>query len=364
MNITDHIIPIIFILGLIQGLIFSTILIYLNFKKDRSTLFLGIFILIYSINYVKPISKYLNLIENYPTIKDLPFNFSWLLFPLFYIYIRNISILPKSKKVYLYLIPGIIMFIIDNLIYFKTSTTLETIRNSSDFNFIHHIGGHLYAVFIFYKTYVFINNHITETNNQYSSTEYKELEWARTFMLIGIIFTLIIHFRPKGNNFYINLIISSINVGLLYWVCFYSLRQYTVKNLIVQKKTKFKKGNSNKLKSQITENDKSLFKKIEQLITLKKAYKNPELNIIDIANLTNQHPKKVSSVINTVSNKNFKSYINSFRIEEAKKILKSNNSYNFSIEGVSTEVGFKSKSAFYEAFKKETNTTPTNYRNQ
>ena len=362
MNLLKDIIPILYILGLIQGVIFGVLLIYLNRKRNRSTLFLGLFILVYSINYIKPISKYLNLTEKYPTINDLPFDFTWLLFPLFYIYIINISILPKSKKIYLYLIPGLIMLIIDFLTYSNVSSTLNTIRNSSVYNFIHHIGDHLYAIFIFLKTYQFINNHTTETKNQYSSTYGKELKWAKTFMFIGVLFTLAIHFKPKGYNVYLNSLISLINVGLLYWVCIYGFRQLTIKSLIQQNTFKPKNANNNKHGNKISKADKELFEKIEQLIPLKKLYKNVDLSIVDIANLTNEHPKRISTIINTASNKNFKSYINHFRIEEAKKMLESYNSDDFSIEGISIEVGFKSKSSFYQAFKKETKTTPTDYK--
>jgi len=49
MDIVNNIIPILFILGLIQGLVSGVLLIWLNLKTDRSTLFLGIFILAFSI---------------------------------------------------------------------------------------------------------------------------------------------------------------------------------------------------------------------------------------------------------------------------------------------------------------------------
>lgn len=357
MNLENHITPILFILGLIQGIIFS-VLIVTGRNRNRSTFLLALFIFLYSINYIKPISKYLNFADTYPFLADLPLDFSWLLFALFYIYIRSVSILPTSKKAYLYLLPGILMLIINSIIYFKASIFLENIVNSKEFDFIHHIGGHLYSVFIFYQTSIFIKKHTVETNNQYSSTNEKELKWAKNFMLSGVIFTLTMHFFNLGT------FETLINVGLLYWICIYGLRQQTVKNLIKKENSTPDKSKASDDKNRISEIDKDLFKNIEQIITLKKVYKNPELTIIDIANLTHEHPKKVSSVINEVSNKNFKTFINSFRIAEAKEILINNDSDNYSIEGISLEVGFKSKSAFYDAFRKETGTTPTNYKNK
>ncbi|WP_442265804.1 helix-turn-helix domain-containing protein [Tenacibaculum sp. ZS6-P6] len=256
------------------------------------------------------------------------------------------------------------MFVIDLLIYFNVSEELEKFRFSESFGFIHHIGGHIYTVFIYFLTHVFLKKHTIEINNQYTSTIGKELYWAKSFMLVGVFFTLIIHFTSKFNNYYLDLTEAIINVGLLYWICIHGIRQQTVKNLVQESDFITEKRSKSKNEVEINETDKVLFNHIEQMIISKNIYKNPDLTIIDIANLTNKHPKKISTVINEVSNKNFKTFINGFRINEAKDILKNVNSNDYSIEGISLEVGFKSKSAFYDAFRKETGTTPTKFKNQ
>lgn len=56
---------------------------------------------------------------------------------------------------------------------------------------------------------------------------------------------------------------------------------------------------------------------------------------------------------------NFCDFINSYRVEEAKKILLKKN--NLSIEGIGYEVGFKAKTTFYTSFKKFTGKPPTKY---
>ncbi|WP_239180747.1 helix-turn-helix domain-containing protein [Tenacibaculum sp. Mcav3-52] len=363
MNLDSYLIPIIYLLGLIQGIIFSILLIYLDKKNNRPTLLLGLFIFAYSINYLKPIAKLLDLDKDYSFLNNLPVDFTWLLFPLFYVYIRNISILPKSNKVYFYLLPGLLMLIIDILVYLNLSSGLEQLKLSKEFRFVNHIGGHLYDIFIYYKTYTFIKKHTEETNNQYTSTTGKELQWAKTFMSIGLFFTLTLHFLPEITNKTLNLFIILIDVGLLYWISIYGLQQQTIKNLTQQKDSKIEKKNNFNSENKISKVDTDLFNHIQQTIILHKKYKDPDLTIADVANITNQHPKRISFVINEISNKNFKTFINGFRVNEAIEILKSNNSKNYSIEGISLEVGFKSKSAFYSAFKKETGTTPTNYKN-
>ena len=83
---------------------------------------------------------------------------------------------------------------------------------------------------------------------------------------------------------------------------------------------------------------------------------------MDVSNDVSEHPKRVSQVINQETGKNFKAYINSFRIIDAKAMLNDEKASNLSIEGIGLEVGFKSKSSFYEAFKKETGLTPSGYK--
>jgi AraC-like DNA-binding protein len=58
----------------------------------------------------------------------------------------------------------------------------------------------------------------------------------------------------------------------------------------------------------------------------------------------------------------FVEWLNSFRIEYAKNLLLSNDQYT--IDALSTMSGFSSRSAFYAAFKKITQITPTEYIKQ
>jgi AraC-like DNA-binding protein len=66
-------------------------------------------------------------------------------------------------------------------------------------------------------------------------------------------------------------------------------------------------------------------------------------------------------VINEQMKKNFSDFVNSFRVEEARKMLQEADE-DTSILHICYEVGFNSKSAFYRAFKKFTNITPSQFQ--
>ena len=71
-----------------------------------------------------------------------------------------------------------------------------------------------------------------------------------------------------------------------------------------------------------------------------------------------------SKLINTYSDFNFSDFINSLRVEQAKKFLSNNEFSAYTIVAIGLECGFNSKSTFYSAFKKFTSETPTSFRSQ
>ncbi len=103
------------------------------------------------------------------------------------------------------------------------------------------------------------------------------------------------------------------------------------------------------------------FKMLDEYLRKNKPFTNPEITIERLAKMTKIPKYKISKVINTKENKNFFDFINFYRIEEAKKMLKSEKMNFLSIDGVGYEVGFNSKSAFYRAFKKFTHQTPKEF---
>ena len=70
----------------------------------------------------------------------------------------------------------------------------------------------------------------------------------------------------------------------------------------------------------------------------------------------------LSQILNEKLNQNFFDFVNNYRIQEAKKLLVSPDGGLLTILAIAEEVGFNSKSAFNNAFKKVTNTTPSEFR--
>lgn len=103
----------------------------------------------------------------------------------------------------------------------------------------------------------------------------------------------------------------------------------------------------------------SLLAKMEKLMEKEKLYRDPNLSLGRLAKRLHTSPHRLSQLLNDNLQKRFTQFINEYRIEEAKIMLKSDN--QLKMEVVAEECGFNSPSTFYTAFKKFTNTTPARY---
>ena len=91
-------------------------------------------------------------------------------------------------------------------------------------------------------------------------------------------------------------------------------------------------------------------------------YLDSSLTIQDLAEQVKMPVKDLSALINLYMNKHFFDFINEYRIEKAKEILKDSSQKDLTILEILYQVGFNSKSSFSTSFKKHTGKTPTEFR--
>ncbi|GAB4406122.1 MAG: helix-turn-helix domain-containing protein [Bacteroidia bacterium] len=93
-------------------------------------------------------------------------------------------------------------------------------------------------------------------------------------------------------------------------------------------------------------------------------YLDQELTLQELATQLAINSKYLSQVINELLGQNFMDFINGYRIRRAQALLLHPAYRHLTILAIAQEVGFKSKSAFYTAFKAQTGMTPSDYRQQ
>ena len=100
---------------------------------------------------------------------------------------------------------------------------------------------------------------------------------------------------------------------------------------------------------------------IKQEVGKNKLFLEPDLTLKRLSEITKLHPKVISETINRGEGQNFAKFINTYRINEAKKLLQDKHA-NHKIIAVAYNCGFNSLSAFNLTFKKLTSYTPSEFR--
>ena len=103
---------------------------------------------------------------------------------------------------------------------------------------------------------------------------------------------------------------------------------------------------------------------LTELMQVAKPFKNPELNIAELSDLLNTKPHILSKMINEHYNKNFRDFINEYRVKEFIAMSISEEYKNYTFLALAYEVGFNSKSTFNLVFKKNTGLSPRDYMKQ
>jgi AraC-like DNA-binding protein len=202
----------------------------------------------------------------------------------------------------------------------------------------------------------------------YSNTNEKGLEYAnKNFVSLYLIYAWVIVYCviptfgivwPKWFAEY-KYIIDSILIFVLGRGCL--LVEYTsfdfddVENKIVKERASEQKKSID-TKHTLDVLDARLLKYIEE----DEIYKQSAVTLSDLAKQLNTNTAYLSKVINNKHHQSFSDYINSYRIEFAKKLLTTEK--NSSLEWVGLQSGFSNYNSFYVTFRKFEGITPSTWR--
>ncbi|MGX1928314.1 helix-turn-helix domain-containing protein [Flagellimonas sp. 2504JD4-2] len=341
-------------------------------RKTASNLFLGFFFLALGINIGDML---LQLTDN---VKVLPLFFLLddallLLFgPLIFWYVKS-NIQQDFKfgiKQIVHLLPFVICLLGLFLVYtwgvpsYEAAQTAVTDGSSSAVLLIAML---LYAhpLIYFWLSKRVLEKYKKSLKERYSNATKVDVKWF-DFILnsIGVIWILgmvqsIVPFSPLAKYLYITLFLFVVILFVfINGTLFKALKKPQL--FLQPSDTLTEKYAGSNLDE---ENRKAYAEELTRQMHQEKLYANPDLNIGDLARLMDLSSKEISQTINQTFNQHFFDFVNSYRIEEAKKLL-SDSSTNLTVQEVMYDVGFSSKSSFNTIFKKKTGLTPSDFRKQ
>jgi AraC-like DNA-binding protein len=214
--------------------------------------------------------------------------------------------------------------------------------------------------------------HSIRIKNEFSDIDKINLAWLRSLLLgLSCIYLLYL-----GDQFFPDLmgmnilgdLITVMAVILIYTMGYLGLRQpaiftrafvaqqTTIEESVDQAEEKYRRSGLDKETSLVFLNE------LTGHMEANKSYLEGDLVLPQLAQQLGISANYLSQVINEQLKVNFYDFVNGYRVEEARRLMRNAGQKNTNILNIALDSGFNSKSAFYTAFKKATSMTPTQYR--
>ncbi len=381
-----------------QGLIYSVLLLKKAIQtNNKPNYWLSIFVFLCSLFVAPWMLGFAGWYDNQPN-RDfmfyVPFQHLFFIGPVLFFYIQSLlnPSFKLNKKQFLHLIPGIIYFIYNLLIFVYDKLILGKYYfyedgTDKDFDEWYQYTGFVSMVIYLVLSIKYYSNYRKLIVQITSNADAVLFGWIRKYLfaflamiLLKIFTEIFFTIFPEYTNY----------VGGWWFYLLYSLILYYIAITGYANATETKIGfemsvfdtkpvfllNENQvandnvieikntdLKPEISPEIEIWKTKIEALIQSEKLYQNPELSLTEIAKKLESNSNIISRAINQGFAMNFNDFINNYRIEAVKDMFENGEHKKSTLIGIAYDCGFNSKATFNRAFKKNTNLSPKEYLN-
>lgn len=190
------------------------------------------------------------------------------------------------------------------------------------------------------------------------STGNHVLGWTRNLLVLltsSLIFFGILSFFYGDRYFFL---LAAYLAGIIYVVNFSVLRQSSFLAASTKAKRKYKS-------SSLTDDDaRSMLDRLDAHMAATGAHLESATSLPSLAAELKTTSHHLSQALNSVRNQSFFDYLAAQRIAAAKELLADPSLAHLKIEEIAERVGYNSKSAFNNMFKRLTKKTPSAYRSE
>lgn len=352
--------------SILVGILFVIITFFAKKGRNKTIIYLNLLIISVTLNYSQIVildNFYSNANYFFQTLR-LPF-YAFIL-PAFYTFVTHY--LNVEKKIKSFAQISLVFFLIEIvariILYTKFYNNKLIISNYRQIEETINI---LFALFIFVKALLLL---FVRTKLYENILTFDNIKWLKKFMFIASlimitwVFAFIINLNRIDPLVYVYYPLRISVSILIFWLGYQGFTNYSlmserieIRKLIAKNKILINNKECNKITS-------SKFLNIRNHIETNLSFLNPNYSLQILSDELKISTSSLSKIINSENEYNFSDYINYLRVEKAKELLLSSEYTNYKILSIGLECGFNSKSTFYLAFKKFTNQTPVEFRNQ
>jgi AraC-like DNA-binding protein len=373
------------VLTAFECLLFALLLAATNKDQRRSTWFLVGFLLCHFLIPLHELTFWgtqfrIWLLQKSP---DLFFWGSYAYFidgPLLYFFVRSLLFkdLELRQLHFLHLIPVIFYFVaLVGIFYSKDYTTQYWLIESQHIAYsapylYFEAAGRLLRLIYAGLCFTLVLNYRRQLQHVYSTLKLSDLAWLKImlgcFVLLfawDVVLLSIKLFELAKNYFDLDLLnvvglsgyyLNFAVINLLIFLRFI----YFVSVPAVDEESPFEEKEERPEFDGLV--DPQLIARLEKVMQEQRFYINPDITLDKLAEVVALHPRKLSIAIKLHYHLSFYEFINSYRIKEAKRLLKDPAQADKTITEIYLAVGFNSKSVFNSFFKRTEGITPSQYR--
>ncbi|WP_298895086.1 AraC family transcriptional regulator [uncultured Psychroserpens sp.] len=367
----------------LQGLLFAILLLSKYKRKGNiSDLFLGLILLLtcysqtcYTVGFMGWYNEFRTTKINYFLLET-----TFALGPLIFFYVKSIttSKFKFSKKDWWHFAPAFafIIYRLSIYTYDALQPGFDTVQNgilklSLDEPIVLTAIGYIsppYMLLYLAFTFQLFYNYRKKIMQFFSNTYKLELNWILSFLVLfslaflySTIQSVVGRYIDLGydDRWWLNLFVAIITL-------YVGIKGYFTDTTKLKKLSFSFSPNRDAIPQNTEANEQKTISQadvdtVKALMEIDKAYLNPELNLSDLAEQAHMSRAQLSEIVNSGFHKNFNDFVNGYRVEAFKSMLKENKHEQLSLLGIAQECGFNSKATFNRVFKKLTNYSPTEY---
>jgi AraC-like DNA-binding protein len=372
--------------GFLLGLVIVLILIFVNRKRSYPNLLLAI--CISSFAFLMFVSGLISsgLIIKVPHFFRTASPVIYLIAPTAFLYVRSVLKEERSFNLLdsIHFLPALFHFLELVPFYIESAETkmriLEMVLANPDYSLALYEGilplnWHAFLKtslgLIYFGFQVFLVWNYTKEFTYLDTYQKKVIPWLKWFTLVLVILYSLILIGLIGNDekyiiqHLLTVVLGASLLTILGFLFFQPQILYGISDFSDSKNLTeeiFSQTTGNRNASLSTELISDYQYRIEKYLETKKPFMDQNFRMQDMVADTGIPRHHLSALINTVYKKNFNGLINEYRVKYIKENIHSKQWSNFSLEGIGKEAGFKSRSTFLDAFKKETGMTPSTFR--
>lgn len=357
------------IVGAAQGFFLSFVFLQ---KRNQSHRFFALLLLVVSLHLIEYSLAISGLSLRWPHLVASTYPLIFTMGPLYYLYVR--SMLEPVKfdlRGSLHFLPALLVLLfflpfylqsadqkLDFILSLESNGTIDVPVEQLVFMWSHVIQTLIY-VLIARKWMIMVQ---TKIRTQTSGSEHLKFKWLRSFntafaiYLILYFLSIFIVLASSSYRVEVDYLVVLLMAVMIYAIAYATLRQPAILEV----------RNNVERRSMTVSEERSgeISKMLSRHLREDKPYLKEDLKLADVAESIGIAPYQISEVISTQMKTNFYDLVNSYRVEEAQRLLIDPANDDLKILAVAFDSGFGNKATFNRAFKKHTGRTPSQVREQ